>query len=67
MVLKMLYRVRTMTQTLLTNSKQEFYINLDSDKLNAYINSYKKKPEILISVEEVANGTFTEVYRNNFH
>lgn len=67
MVLKMLYRVKTMTQTLLANSKQEFYINLNIDEIDAYINSYKKKPEILISVEEVANGTFTEVYRNNSH
>lgn len=67
MVLKMLYRVRTMTQTLLTNSKQEFYINLNIDEIDAYTNSYKKKPEILISVEEVANGVFTEIYRNNSH
>ena len=67
MVLKMLYRVRTMTQTLLTNSKQEFYINLNIDEIDAYINSYKKKPEILISIEKVENGTFTEVYRNNSH
>ena len=56
-----------MTQTLLANSKQEFYINLNIDEIDAYINSYKKKPEILISVEEVANGVFTEIYRNNSH